>query len=322
VRGSPPPSSILHKRRRHLAPQAFNCRRRRRLNPPEGRGWTPGTPRASRRQTNPHGVSQAVPPCGGRYLKGTNILWFPSLPPFASAFLSPGLIYMTDAPGEIVWHGYIRRQFKDVSGVFVAWSNKCERILVGEHDPHDEETSIHCHILIVNSKVKKEQLQRIQKEFLPGLAKNDHWIMELTQGKKDKERIPYKTSYLAPYVLKGNAAKYSLNFSEEELEFSRLAWVPPKKPGEIQSTIIFVKPPKRKDTRKEMLLQMTEQYLQMPEADQDKKHKVVILICKVLRLHGHGINKYHVREYYHALKFDADDPFCETVSACVQLLSN
>ena len=235
---------------------------------------------------------------------------------------------MTDAPGEIVWHGYIRRPFKDISGIVTAWSNKCERLLVGEHDPHDEETSTHCHILISNSTVKKEQLQRIQKEFLPGLAKNEHWIMELTIGKKNKPRVPYKTSLLAPYVMKGAAEKFNHKFSDEELEMSREAWVPPmqsasssnNQPGNVY--IISKKSPPKTITRKELLAEMCENFFSMEQSDKDDKHVVVSMCCKVLRKYGFGINLWHVREYYFALMFDEQDKYNETVNKIVHLIKN
>jgi len=232
---------------------------------------------------------------------------------------------MTDAPGEIVWHGYIRRPFKDISGIVAAWSNKCERLLVGEHDPHDEETSTHCHILISNSTVKKEQLQRIQKEFLPGLAKNEHWIMELTIGKKNKPRVPYKTSLLAPYVMKGAAEKFSHKFSEEELEMSREAWVPPKQsasPSINQLGDIYIinkRNPPKTISRKELLAEMTETYI-LKKYNDTNKREIVQMICHILRKYGFGINPYHVREYFYALLWDQDDLFNFTTEKCLSLL--
>lgn len=100
------------------------------------------------------------------------------------------------------------------------WAEKADKLLVYEHSADEEVSQTHCHFLIQDSDVKSERLKRIARDKFPALKGNECWSWkEVNQDKV--------ASYIT-YMTKGNlACSYSKNFSAEELERSRLAWVEP-----------------------------------------------------------------------------------------------
>lgn len=110
--------------------------------------------------------------------------------------------------------------FSDVNQFIDEWSNKIDKLLVYEHEADEEVSQTHCHFLIIDSTVKNEQLKRLAREKFPELKGNESWSWKQYDPEKGKSYISYMT--------KGKlVCKFAKNFSKEELEKSRLAWVEP-----------------------------------------------------------------------------------------------
>lgn len=108
--------------------------------------------------------------------------------------------------------------FSDVNQFIDEWSNKIDKLLVYEHEADEEVSKTHCHFLILDSQVKNEQLKRISRDKFPDLKGNESWSWKQYDPEKGKSYISYMT--------KGSlTAKFIKNFSLQELDNSRLAWV-------------------------------------------------------------------------------------------------
>lgn len=120
-------------------------------------------------------------------------------------------------------HGYVCRLtlgYRDVARFIDEWSAKADRVLVYEHEKDEKVSQTHCHFLIEGCSVANERLKRIARVCFPDLSGNASWSWKKLDPQKKQE---YMT-----YMSKGKLReKYSKNFSQEELERSRLAWVEP-----------------------------------------------------------------------------------------------
>ena len=100
------------------------------------------------------------------------------------------------------------------------WSDKITKLLVYEHEKDEEVSQTHCHFLIEDSDVQEERLKRIAREKFPALKGNECWSWKKVKQDKVGDYITYMTKGKLAY-------KFSKNYSEDQLEKSRLAWVEP-----------------------------------------------------------------------------------------------
>jgi len=126
-------------------------------------------------------------------------------------------------------HVRITRPYQDLSGLFPVWAAKCADLMVVEHEPlqHEKDKRIHCHIVIVNPNVEKEQFQKpLRKMNLTGNS-DFFFSTKVAQGKfkgelYDREKTPI-------YMIKG---KYAVNFvsgyTDEEIATFKSQWVESK----------------------------------------------------------------------------------------------
>lgn len=111
--------------------------------------------------------------------------------------------------------------FSEVLSFIDQWSEKADKLLVYEHEADQEVSQTHCHFLIQDCKIGEDRLKQIvnQKREKP-LKGNECWSW--------KAYDPGKGSSYMAYMTKGKlACKYSKNYSADELERARQAWVEP-----------------------------------------------------------------------------------------------
>lgn len=139
----------------------------------------------------------------------------------------------------VYWQGIIHREFQDLSGVLKIWQSHCVSYLVAQHDADEKVSRTHCHILIGDSDVGKEQLRRILKSEIKDLDRRDAFILE----KNMKTKEPYDRKKLLRYILKGTCPAYLVkNISDEEIAEARQSWAP-----ESSEAPELVKKEKKKD---------------------------------------------------------------------------
>jgi len=108
--------------------------------------------------------------------------------------------------------------YEDCSGIISLWADRCNAVVVYQHDADEEISKTHVHIGLLGCETKSEALKRMWKDA-PGKG-NEFWSWKDWDG-EDK--------YLT-YMSKGTLrAKYVKNISEDRLEKSRQSWVEPVK---------------------------------------------------------------------------------------------
>lgn len=108
--------------------------------------------------------------------------------------------------------------YQDCSGVIQQWYTRCAKAVCYEHAADEKVSQTHVHLALIGLDCKEEALKRMWKQA-PGSG-NKFWSMT---------PIKEESKYLA-YMTKGKlTAKSAKNFSHEELETHRLAWVDPVK---------------------------------------------------------------------------------------------
>lgn len=97
----------------------------------------------------------------------------------------------------MIYHVVLRRGYEDVSGLVVGFVYSSQSVLCAEHQPDDEEKTIHCHVVIESNVGPEAIRKRIKNAGFDG--RGQYAIMEKTK----KTREPYDKFKLLRYVLKG-----------------------------------------------------------------------------------------------------------------------
>lgn len=150
-----------------------------------------------------------------------------------------------DVPPEVVWQGYIRMPFNDVSGVAELWAKSCSSFAIAEHPAEGKTEHVHVHMMLVNSSLKINTLQKQMKKMGVSPGKGKHWISEtVIEGEYAGER--YRRNYLLKYLLKGSETrlKWVKNISPAEVEEAVSSWVEPVLGNDTKA-----KSSKKKDTQ-------------------------------------------------------------------------
>lgn len=142
-------------------------------------------------------------------------IWTP-VPPPPPLYLR--LVYMENL------HVIVFKPFTDLSGIISIWETKCDEMLVVQHPAEGKTKRVHCHILMVRPKVKTDQLQKPLRNM--GLSGNGDFSFHTKVARGEFKGQPLKRDETAKYMIKGkNAVNFQKNFSQEEVETFRQAWV-------------------------------------------------------------------------------------------------
>lgn len=120
--------------------------------------------------------------------------------------------------------------YQDCSGIISRWSDRSARVVVYQHDADEEVSKTHVHLGLYGCEVKAEALKRMWPDA-PGKG-NEFWSFK----EASVEAAKYIT-YMSKGILR---AKYTKNFSQEELENSRLAWVEPVKADKVRDNSEYI----------------------------------------------------------------------------------
>lgn len=217
--------------------------------------------------------------------------------------------------------------YVDLSGIAQLWSDKCEAFICYEHISDATVKKTHCHFLMMGVTVSIETLKNIAKAEITTGKGQQFW-------KWESKNPPDETFIM--YMSKGKfAPKFVKNLSPELIEEQRSKWVDltAKVESSIVSTAqasttiytVYKKPPSTTVTRKFLLEEMSQRLYdsEIPKGGvrvSVTDSELIELIIKVIRKYGIGINIFHVREYYYALRFDNETTRNQTVSKCLSIL--
>lgn len=181
---------------------------------------------------------------------------------------------------------------------------KCSDFMVVEHPADGKTKRIHCHILMIQCSVKKEQFRRYYHNF--GFT-DDHWITDKVISEGEFKGEPISRQETAKYMIKGkHPVLLSKNFSNEEVEELRKAWVsrqidrPPK---------ASIDPPPKVNWK--TLLDEMKVEVEAYETRHNLRVHITIrqladLVTRVLRRHNVKFGIYQVREFMSSIM--VDDP--------------
>lgn len=122
-------------------------------------------------------------------------------------------------------HACIFAKYADLSGIVGVWEKKCASLCVVEHPADGKTKRIHCHFLIENQANEnwfRDEAKKIMGDYI---KRGNYWIASRVQkGEHAGEPISRQPTLI--YMLKGKFyAKFAKNFSEQEMEEARQAWV-------------------------------------------------------------------------------------------------
>jgi len=132
------------------------------------------------------------------------------------------------------WKIRVSLPFSDCSGIVYKWFDRCAKAVCYEHGPDSKSKKPHIHVALIDCEVQLEALKRMWKGENKGKG-NGFW------SSGEINDAPKHLTYLTKGKFTPKAVK---NFSPEELETSRLAWVDPVKddsPGDSPTDFMIAK---------------------------------------------------------------------------------
>ena len=136
----------------------------------------------------------------------------------------------------------ITLSYNDVSGIVESWADRCEKLIVYEHEADTKIKSTHVHILIIGSSTKDEALRRVAQAKRTDIRMfgNEFWKWAINKEHKDKFVSDPESTIT--YMAKGKLApKFVKGFTPDEIEERRSMWVshnvpaPPMKYDEYEA---------------------------------------------------------------------------------------
>lgn len=115
-------------------------------------------------------------------------------------------------PSGVVWQQIVRLPFQDCSGFVSYLSQRCEKVLCGEHPADGKAKVVHCHIMLVNPKVSHKAIEKERTKLIKG-AGNSLML------KTEKTRQDYDSMLLGAYITKGNVdyVKYYSGYAHHDI---------------------------------------------------------------------------------------------------------
>lgn len=191
--------------------------------------------------------------------------------------------------------------YADISGVVEEWSRHCETMVVYEHPADESVKHTHCHMLMLNTRVKEEAFKRMfHSRVKTSLKGPDLWKWTTKWGIPGRSFITYMT--------KGkHAYKFCKNIPDSEIEELRLQWKDPTPKGELLT--------ERKESSKtklDLLKLMREKYKPTEQRYMldDIAEEITEVVLDVLNEHKIIFSRRKIQEYrdtimgeHHKLKF-------------------
>lgn len=123
------------------------------------------------------------------------------------------------------YHACIFAKYDDVSGVATRWTEKCDSLLVVEHPAEGKTQRIHCHFLIETTSGEDWFRTSAKESMGEYIKRGNYWISTRVQKGEHAGKVISRQLTLVYLVRKNYPIKFAKNFSEEELETARQAWV-------------------------------------------------------------------------------------------------
>lgn len=209
------------------------------------------------------------------------------------------------------YHAILKHPYNDISGVAQHWASRAHTFMVAEHPAEGKTKVVHCHILIIGSPVKKNELRKKAKEIYPALS-GDSRILESYTDISGTKTTPDKSG--ATYLLKGEISrlKFSKNFSQEELDKAVSAGYNPNKAKTSNTTA------KSKQSERRVLYE--EMMKELPDVSYSAQ-QVFKAILTVLTRNYKGASESSVISYYGMIVENFDDLKQSYVSKLVERVS-
>lgn len=117
--------------------------------------------------------------------------------------------------------------YADLSGVVEEWSKNCEKMVVYEHQKDAAVKHTHCHLLMLNTRVKEEAFKRMfHSRVKTDLKGNDLWKWSTKWGDPNESFIIYMSRGKLAY-------KFLKNIPDTQVEELRLQWKDPTPKGAL-----------------------------------------------------------------------------------------
>lgn len=123
------------------------------------------------------------------------------------------------------YHACVFSALTELGDLIKSWETKCNSLYVVEHPPEGKTKRVHCHFLIETESGEnwfRDEGKAVLGEYM---KRGNYWIATRVQKGDHAGKLIDRVQTLN-YMLKGKTyVNYSKNFSKEEVEKSRLAWV-------------------------------------------------------------------------------------------------
>lgn len=219
------------------------------------------------------------------------------------------------------WFVRIHRTYEELEPWVQNLTNKCEKLVVYEHEADEEVNRLHCHLMIVGYKTSDETMKVQVTKTLGHRPEKTDWAWD-PDIRSEEETITYMTKrdLQAKYV-KGVSAEMIAECSAKYLPRSEYG----KRHGKTQFKVIAEKPEVSKKRQNDLLDEMVkrlkgfrkyeiEQYpivstLAAEVAEQEFKwnaNQVLEVIMSVLNEERVIAGRYKIRDYYDTLMMRLD----------------
>jgi len=129
----------------------------------------------------------------------------------------------------------ITLSYADLSGVLLAWSDKCAQMVVYEHEADIQVSQTHVHVLMLVCTIKAEQFKRMLYDMLPYETRKGNALWSWSH--KDNHNVDKK---FITYMSNGRLQpKFVKNYPMEEIEELRMQWIDPPVKGAAETAKVY-----------------------------------------------------------------------------------
>lgn len=122
------------------------------------------------------------------------------------------------------FHACVFMQYEDLRPLATVWAQKCDSMVIVQHPPDGQTKRIHCHILMETSTGENWFRDSGKSTIGEFMKRGNYWIATRVQ-KGEHAGKPIDRSLTLTYMIKGKyPVNFSKNFSQQELDESRLLW--------------------------------------------------------------------------------------------------
>lgn len=199
------------------------------------------------------------------------------------------------------WSVRITRTYEELKPWIQNLSDKCEKLIVYQHDADEDVSRTHCHLMIIGYTTSDETMKMQLTKILGQRPEKTDWAWDPSVRSEDDSISYMSKKDLQPMYNKGYEDSYVVERSTKYVPKSEYV----KSSGKTQYKVIAEKPEVSKKRQNDLLDEMIQKYRENYPMDEYvcknppfKSNEVVKIIIDTLNQHRVIFGRYKVRDYY------------------------